>query len=29
MDSIGGFGPLDLGSNPGTLADLISNQGIL
>ena len=29
MDSISGYEPLDLGSNPGTLAGLIFNQGIL
>ena len=29
VDSISGFGPFDPGSNPGTLAGLISNQGMV
>ena len=29
VDSISGYEPLDLGSNPGTLAGLIFNQGMV
>ena len=29
MDSISGYEPLDLGSNPGTLAGLSFNQGMV